>query len=196
MSIPVPGRTADRSVRPTAILAGVGAIALVLLAASSALAASAPPLPPARLELAANGVGSSGSITLQALLQEANGRPIADASVAFFVVTTEFGPAGELVPLGSASTGSGGAAELAFTPTWTGREQFVARYAGSAQVGAAQASTLADVGTAHAAQQAPTPEPLDGAGQATVIGIGIAVVAVWLLLAAQVLRVWRIRGRP
>ena len=67
-------------------------------------------------------------LTLVSRLQSSSGS--GGKSVAFFVVSTEFEKARE-VPIGTAKTAADGTASVRYKPTWSGKEQFVAKLTSS-----------------------------------------------------------------
>ena len=81
--------------------------------------------------------GKPGNLVLTSHLQ--GGSRNGAESVAFFVVTTEFGK-DQNVPIGSAKVAGDGTARIIYTPTWSGEQQFVARLTGSAAASAPTAT--------------------------------------------------------
>jgi hypothetical protein len=67
-------------------------------------------------------------VTLVSRLQSSSGN--GGKTVAFFVVSTEFEKAREL-PIGTAKTAADGTASVRYKPTWSGKEQFVAKLTSS-----------------------------------------------------------------
>ena len=68
--------------------------------------------------------GTPGTLLLTSHLEgDSSG---GDRSITFFVVTTEFGQ-GQDVPIGTATIAAHGAASISYKPTWSGKEQFVAK---------------------------------------------------------------------
>jgi hypothetical protein len=67
-------------------------------------------------------------LTLVSRLQSSSGN--GGKTVAFFVVSTEFEKAREL-PIGTAKTAADGTASVRYKPTWSGKEQFVAKLTSS-----------------------------------------------------------------
>jgi len=88
-------------------------------------------------------------LTLVSRLQSSSGS--GGKSVAFFVVSTEFEKARE-VPIGTAKTAADGTASVRYKPTWSGKEQFVARLTG--------AGTQAPTASAYYRVVSSTPGPL------------------------------------
>lgn len=117
--------------------------------------------------------------------------PIASASVRFFELTTEFGPKGQLIPLGSAITDRNGAAQLTAQPTVTGVSRFVATYIAAPKAAPASASVDVFVTTARSKYRPAPTRPFAGIGNA-LVGVLLATAALVLLtLAVQVERVRR-----
>lgn len=88
-------------------------------------------------------------LTLVSRLQSSAGSR--GKSVAFFVVSTEFEKARELL-IGTAKTAADGTASVKYKPTWSGKEQFVAKLTGSA--------THAPTASAYYRVVSSTPGPL------------------------------------
>ncbi|HCU92450.1 MAG TPA: hypothetical protein DHU96_06775, partial [Actinobacteria bacterium] len=168
------------------ILVGLGIVAIH--SATHAGAATRKP-PPAAINITATGTG--GALHLTATLTGPGHQPLAKATVQFLQFTTEFGPQGQLVPLGSATTNTGGAARLTYHPTVTGAQRFAARYTGGPTAGPATANTTITVTTAHSAYQPAPQKPLASVGKATVAVLLTIVALVWVTLALQVTRVRR-----
>jgi Ni/Fe-hydrogenase subunit HybB-like protein len=167
------------------LLTGLG----ILLAQTTAPASAAAPKPPAAtITITATEAGSG--LHLTATLSGPGDKPLAKATVQFLQFTTEFGPSGRLVPLGSAATDKHGTARLTYQPTVTGTQKFVAKYTGGAAAGPATANTTIAVTSAHSVYQ-PSHKPLAGVGKATVAVLLAIVALVWLTLAVQVTRVRR-----
>lgn len=88
-------------------------------------------------------------LTLVSRLQSSSGS--GGKSVAFFVVSTEFEKARELL-IGTAKTAADGTASVRYKPTWSGKEQFVAKLTGS--------GTHAPTASAYYRVVSSTPGPL------------------------------------
>lgn len=149
--------------------------------------------------------GSGPSLTLSVTPQRSNPAHLvltgqlqgagttAKQSIAFFVVSTEFGRPLN-VSIGSATTGSDGKASMIYTPTWSGETEFVARLAGVPAKEAPTATTIYRVAAADAG-------PLDtGANPARpflfmgepFLGALLAIVGiVWLTLIVTLITVIR-----
>jgi len=167
------------------VLAAVG---LSLAAARPALAAQAGPKPAV---IKVTGTDSARGVHLTAILTDAHGKPIAGATVSFSQLTKEFGPKGELVPLGTAVTGKSGAAQLTDRPAVTGTQRFVAAYSGGPSAGASSAGINVMVTTAHSPFRVSSPKPFAGIGKALVSVLLTAVLLILLTLIIQVERVRR-----
>ena len=88
-------------------------------------------------------------LTLVSRLQSSSGT--GGKTVAFFVVSTEFEKAREL-PIGTAKTAADGTASVRYKPTWSGKEQFVAKLT--------SAGTHVPAATAYYRVVSSTPGPL------------------------------------
>ncbi|HEY6032107.1 MAG TPA: hypothetical protein VIU44_16170 [Gaiellaceae bacterium] len=104
--------------------------------------------------------------------------------VAFFVVSKEFGPA-RSVPIGVAKAGAAGAARIAYTPTWSGAQQFIVKLArpgaGAPSATAEYRVTASKPGPLSAG--ANPPRPLASVGR-VFLAVTLTVVAlVWLSLS-------------
>jgi Ni/Fe-hydrogenase subunit HybB-like protein len=168
------------------ILLAAGAGFLTLHSAAPASAAAHKP-PPATVTIAASEAGAV--LHLTATVTGPGDQPLAKARVQFFLFTTEFGPQGELVPLGTATISKTGTAELAYRPTVTGPQKFVAKYGGGATAGAATAKTTVTIATAQSAYRPAPQKPLAGLGKITVGVLVMTVALIWLTLAIQIIRV-------
>ncbi|MGE5292608.1 MAG: NrfD/PsrC family molybdoenzyme membrane anchor subunit [Micromonosporaceae bacterium] len=162
---------------------------LSLAAARPALAAQAGPKPAV---IKVTGTDSARGVHLSATLTDAHGKPLAGAKVAFSQLTTEFGPKGELVPLGSAATSPDGVAQLTSHPAVTGTQRFVATYTGGPQAAAASANVSVRVTGAHPAFQVSPPKPFAGIGKVLVTVLLAAVTLIVVTLLLQVERVRRV----
>src|SRR5262249_60568056 len=125
------------------------------------------------------GTSAASGWHLPATLTDAHGKPIAGATVSFSQLTKEFGPEGELVPLGTAITGKSGAAQLTDRPAVTGTQRFVAAYSGGPPARAASAGTNLKVTTAYPPFPTSPPKPFAAIGKALV---GVLLSAVILIL--------------
>jgi Ni/Fe-hydrogenase subunit HybB-like protein len=162
---------------------------LSLLAARPAMAAAQAGPRPAVIKV--TGTDSARGVHLTATLTDAHGVPVAHATVRFFELTKEFGPSGQLVPLGSVATNQSGVARLTDQPAVTGTQRFVATYPGGPQAGRASASVGVMVTTAHSPYRPAPPKPFAGIGKA-LVGVLLGALALILLtLAVQVERVRR-----
>ncbi len=174
-----------------------GAAAVVLLAAGTVFALAASPAradgtgkpPPATVTI----IGTEGpsGVRLVATVTDTQRAPLAHLHVRFFRRTTEFGPTGQLVPLGEAATDRTGTATLTDHPAVAGPQTFVAKVAGTPSVGAA--SARADVRVVHATSkyQPAAAKPLADLGRGLVAVLLATVAAVLLTLLVQVERVRR-----
>jgi len=144
------------------------------------------------------GVEVGGLMELTATLTGPDGRPLADAPVAFLFSTTQFGTPARLVPLGSITTDKSGIARLRlggdadhlYRPTANGPQAFLATYAATPQARPLTASTTVNVTVARSAYLPAPPKPLAGVGNVLVVVLFSVVAAIWLTLIAQI---WRVR---
>jgi hypothetical protein len=186
----------------TAIVGVAGMLVVVLSPGPAAAAAALPAIgagasatSPLILALSvAPQPGKPGNLLLTSHLQ--GGSRNGAESVAFFVVTTQFGQ-DQNVPIGSAKIAGDGTASIIYTPTWSGEQQFVARLSGSAAASALTATAdyrvSADaVGPLYAA--ANPPRPFSFMGSAFLGALLTIVVLVWLTLIITLLVV--VRGLP
>jgi Ni/Fe-hydrogenase subunit HybB-like protein len=181
---------ATRATRVTGavVLLTAGLGFLTVHSAAPASAATHKP-PPATLTLAATGTGPV--LHLTATLTSPAGQPLPKARVQFFQLTTEFGPHGQLVPLGTATTSKTGTATLAYQPTVTGAQKYVAKYPATSTAGAATANTTVNVTSARSPYRPAPPKPLAGLGKITVGVLLTIVVLIWLTLTIQIIRIRR-----
>ncbi len=172
----------------------VGAVILILLGGGVLGVASARPAqadtvtsPPA-LSVSAKLTGDT--VELAATVVSSDGSPGGNMSVSFYVVTTEFGPQGQDVPIGTVVTDASGAAHLSYRPTLSGADTFVARVnpAGSKVV---TAKTTVHVTQAVSAYTPAPTKPFSTVGKNVVLALLLIVAAIWIALAAQVGRVRR-----
>jgi len=115
------------------------------------------------------GVESGGKVQLTATLTGVNGRPQADAPVAFFFNTTQFGTPARPVPLGSVTTDKTGVAKLVlggdanhqYRPTAKGPQDFGATFTPTAAEAKPISSTVTvNVTVARSAYTPAPPNPL------------------------------------
>lgn len=122
--------------------------------------------------------GNPTRLTLVAHLPGSAGKP-----VAFFVVSKEFGSARK-VPIGVAKAGADGTARIAYTPTWSGAQEFVVRLArpgtGARSATAQYRVTASKPGPLSAG--ANPPRPLASVGHVFLTVILTIVALVWLSL--------------
>ena len=173
-------------------------VGVVLLAAGATLGLSstawAATRPPALTLRAEQATRDPHSIELVATLTGPVGAssdpaPLSGASVSFSVHLSEFAGA-PLLSLGSATTNGAGEAVLTYSPTWTGRQGFVATATNAAGSTLASATTSFDAsGAVHPfAGTVQAVRPDGTIGQATA-GVLLAIVAVvWIVLIAVVVR--------
>lgn len=122
--------------------------------------------------------GQQARLTLVAHLPGSAGKPIA-----FFVVSKEFGPARK-VPIGVAKAGADDRARIAYTPTWSGAQQFVVKLA---RPGTGAASATAEYRViafkpGPLSAGANPPRPLASVGHVFLAVILTIVALIWLSL--------------
>jgi hypothetical protein len=132
-----------------------------------------------------------GQLALSARLATADGKPLSNQEIEFYVPVDLFGSREAFV--GAATTDSTGLATLGYQPAQTGRQQIVARFAGVSSY--ARSEVIADIQVNEAVPAFKT-EPLPFAGlrewlPASLIGLVLVVWAV--LLGVFVDTVRRIR---
>lgn len=153
--------------------------ALPLILVTAALAAVSPAAADSGASLAvAPKPGDPMRLTLVGHLPGSAGKPMA-----FFVVSREFGSARK-VPIGIAKAGANDAARIAYTPTWSGTQQFVveiARPRAGAPSATAQYRVTASKPGPLAASANP-PHPLASVGHHFLLVILTVVALVWLSL--------------
>lgn len=151
---------------------------LVLVAAALGAASPATAGSGATLTVAPK-AGDRTRLTLVAHLPGSAG-----GAVAFFVVSKEFGPA-RSVPIGVAKAGADGAARIAYTPTWSGAQQFVAKRArpGSGTPSATAVYRVTASKAGPLAAGANPPRPLASVGHVFLAVILTVVALVWLSLS-------------
>jgi Ni/Fe-hydrogenase subunit HybB-like protein len=154
--------------------------------APSSPVASAAPSAPAVLTVAA--AETANGVQLSATLQRADGTPVEKATVRFFEVTTEFGPAGQLVPITSATTDAAGSASVFYRPATAGARDLVAQYVDSAGAKVTGKAAVI-VKTGYSTYRSAPPKPFAGIGKGLV---GTALVAVVLILATLLIQVARV----
>ncbi len=195
----IPAKAANGSKgRRSRALRGTAAMGLfMLLAGGISLAAARPAAAavqagPKPAVIKVTGTDSARGVQITATLADAHGTPLAGATVSFFELTTEFGPSGQLVPLGGAVTSGTGVARLTDQPAVTGPQRFVATYPGGPAAGQASASVGVSVTSAHSPYRPAPAKPFAGIGKALVGVLLTAVVLILITLAVQVERVRRV----
>jgi hypothetical protein len=153
------------------------ALPLILVAAALGVASPVAAGSGASLQVAPK-PGDPTRLILVAHLPRSAGKP-----VAFFVVSREFGPARK-VPIGVAKASADAAARIAYRPTWSGPQQFVAQLArpgsGAPSATAKYRVTVSKPGPLAAS--ANPPRPLASVGHNFLIVILTVVALVWLSL--------------
>lgn len=153
--------------------------------------ADAPATAPAPTAITLHGSQTQEGVELIATLLNGDQAPAQNTTVEFFEYTTEFGPKGQLVPLGQATTGASGTARLTYQPPLTGVQRFVAEYAGARKGSRLSATTDVTVTTAHAVYQPAAPKPFATLGKGLVGVLLTGVTLILLTLLTQIARVRR-----
>ena len=109
-----------------------------------------------------------------------DGTPAGDATVSFYEAVDFFGPREEL--LGTATTDSSGSASFTYLPATTGSHRIVARSSGIAKVASGQASETFTAAIAAPAYRDHVPA-ITAFYNLVPYGVGVVVLAVWLLIA-------------
>ncbi len=136
-----------------------------------------------------SGSETGDTVDLVATVTDASGNPVRHAEVQFYYVTTEFGPDGQSVPLGTVKTGDDGTAALSYQPTTTGDTHILVKYADPSGGKTIKAGTVVPVTTATSAYIPAPPKPLAQVGDVTVVVLLGLVATIWILLIAQLVRV-------
>jgi Ni/Fe-hydrogenase subunit HybB-like protein len=137
------------------------------------------------------GTKAGGSVELSArLFAVKGGLPRADAPVEFGYLTKQFGPKGQLVPVGSVPTDKTGVAKLTYKPTVTGEQKFVASYKTTPDAEPVTANTSINVTQAQSAYTPAPEKALAGVGRVMALALFGIVALIWLTLFTQV---WRVR---
>lgn len=172
--------------RRALIVAALTLVFLMLVARPAAADQPAGPPPAPTVSLTAT-AAPQGRVLLAAQLTGADGRPISNQDLHFYVRTSFFGD--RMMHLGSSRTDTSGAASVMFEPTWTGTHQFQVSFGGNR--GYQPADNNADFDVARAVPQArPGEAPgIPAIRRATgLLGLA-ATAAVWAVLLIVVLRV-------
>jgi hypothetical protein len=124
-------------------------------------------------------------VTLAARLQSGSGD--GGRTISFFVVSTEFAQPKD-VPIGTAKTTADGTASVAYKPTWSGREKFIAKLTSpAADVPAATAYYRVTASTPGPLAAAANPaRPLSSIGHVFLDVVLSIVALVWLGLIVMV----------
>ena len=163
------------------------AVAAVLAGPGPAAAASPAPVQ-VRLSVTAN-TAKPGSLVLTAQVPPAAVQP--GSTVAFFVVTKEFGPDQE-VPIGTGELPKSGTVGIGYKPTWNGEEKFTVRVLSGAGATTGTGSASYEVGGAAPGplySVANEPRPFAGEGAVFLAALLTLVCLVWLTLLGTLVRV-------
>jgi hypothetical protein len=133
--------------------------------------------------------GAGASVVLTAKLAAANNLPMAGDRVTFLLRVDEFA-GGPLETVGSGVTDGSGTAQFNYTPTWTGKQDFSARWDPGDGGAVVTANASIDVASAVTAYNDPGPAVLAGVGRDLVVVLLILVAVVWLILLGVVGSVW------
>ena len=160
------------------------------------LALSSPALAaPAAGKLTLQSVAAIGqrqpTVQLTARLLGPDGKPVGSQSIEFFVKSDDFG--GVQVSLGTVPTDTGGQAKLLYMPRWTGTLAFTAHLIGDGTL-AAPPATSSYLAAAAVPAYHMAPAPLSALRFGVAWAVEALAVAVWVMLAAVLIRV--VRGLP
>lgn len=122
------------------------------------------------------------SLILQAKLNQDNGYPLSQRSIAYFEKTDLFGDAN--VPIGSATTSAVGIAALAYQTRVAGPHTFTVVYGGDDTTASAVLTTTLDLENLPPMAPLFTPTGMENISRWSMIATGVAVIAVWGLLVA------------
>ncbi len=123
-------------------------------------------------------------VTVVARLQSGSGD--GGRTISFFVVSTEFAQPRD-VPIGTAKTTADGTASVAYKPTWSGREKFIAKLASPGAQAAATAYYRVTASTPGPLFAGANPaRPLSSMGHVFLDVILSIVALVWLGLITMV----------
>ncbi len=184
------------TLRSRFLVIALGLAAALLVAAPAG--AQAPAAAPTKLVVEGSGpTRVKGQLALAATLTGADGKPLGDRPVEFYLQVDFFGRRD--AHLGTAATDSTGRAAIVFEPAELGRHTVIAYVAGAPGYAPAQATGSIDVGTVEPAFAA-EPLPLALVSRWLPFVLGALVFATWTaLLGTLVGTVGRIKaaeGRP
>jgi hypothetical protein len=170
------------------IILVVTAAIVAVCASPMPAAADSPPPVPVKLSVAAD-TARPGSLVLTVQVPPTS--VSAGATVAFFVVTKEFGSDTE-VPIETADLSKSGVVGIGYKPTWNGQQTFTVHVlsAAGATSGSARAGfDVSDGSPGPLNSVANHPRPFSTEGAVFLAGLLSAVALVWLALIATLVRV-------
>lgn len=150
--------------------------------ASTAPAAPAAKPPTVTLDTTA---GQKGAVVLTATVRDGDGKVISDADVRFYVQADFFAKRGALI--GEGTTDTTGSVSVSYVPTWTGTNQFSAKFTG-ADGNPVTGQANFDVAKVQPIQ-AKAPEEIPLVRQGTALLAVVATAGVWLLMLTVIFRV-------
>ena len=131
-----------------------------------------------------------GPVTLTAILNDSDGKPIARAPVRFFAEGELAGITG-VMEVGEARTDKDGVARLDYEPTRRGERRITARFEGMGLYGESEQSIQIQALTSQAAYSV-APTGLDSLRRWAPFGLALVVLGVWSTFAYVVYQVYRI----
>ncbi len=133
---------------------------------------------------------TTGAVILTASLKDAKGAAVPKADVAFFVEADFAGTKGLRV-IGEARTDKEGTAQLAYQPTVSGEQHFVARFEGMGLYGESEQAVQVAV-SGDLPNYVIAPAGLDALRQRAPFVLGLVVLAVWSAYGFVVYQAYRI----
>ncbi|MBI4494632.1 MAG: Ig-like domain repeat protein [Chloroflexi bacterium] len=173
-------KRAHLKVKGSGAASGAGAAALVPTAIS---------MYPSAWEVA------GAPVKLSASLKDANGSPVAKATVRFLVDTEFAGTKGQM-EIGAARTDANGAAAVSYKPTFPGTQQITAHFEGMGLFAESEQSLRLQVREAEPAYVV-APRGLEGVSDRIPIGVAVVLLSIWSTFTFVLYQVFRIsRATP
>jgi hypothetical protein len=170
------------TIRSRWLAAALGLAAALLLAAQAGAQA---PVAPTRLVFEGSGpTRVKGQLALAATLNTADGKPLGDRPVEFYLQVEFFGRRD--AHIGTATTDSTGRAAIVFEPSELGRQTVLAYFPGAAGYASAQTTAAIDVAVVEPAFEA-EPLPLALVSRWLPFVLGAVVLATWVALLGTLL---------
>jgi hypothetical protein len=163
------------------ILAALGGLfgMMACLTSESGVVQAASGTPTAIIVNPAAPTSAKGRLALSARLTTADGKPLSNQSITFFLHVDLFGDREAL--LGVATTDSTGLATISYQPAQAGRQTIAARFAGVSDFATSNASAEIQVDQAVPALQ-DEPLPFAGLRERLPAGLVVLVMSVWVVL--------------